>query len=276
MTTIQLKPFSAIGAEVVGVRKETLLEDGALPTAIRDALEQHGVLVFRGLHLDDDTQAAFCRRLGPIVESGDIIPGVQVISVDPARSAQAAYLRGTFDWHVDGTTTKNSPPNKATFLTAHDVALKGGETEFISSYAAYDDLSEEEKQRFASIRVIHSPGAALILTTPDATLEQIEAWRKLPQAEQPLVWTHRSGRKSLLLGATALSVVGMEFEEGRKFLKDLLDRSTAAERVYRHDWAVGDTIIWDNCGVMHRALPYDEKSPRDMHRTVLVGDELIQ
>ena len=56
----------------------------------------------------------------------------------------------------------------------------------------------------------------------------------------------------------------------------LLVKSTAPERVYRHTWSVGDVVIWDNRGVLHRACPYDPSSPRDMHRTTFTGDEPIQ
>ena len=66
---------------------------------------------------------------------------------------------------------------------------------------------------------------------------------------------HRSGRRSLVLGATTDHVVGMDPDESRALLDDLLERSTAPERVYRHEWAVGDLVIWDNRGVLHRALP---------------------
>ena len=59
-------------------------------------------------------------------------------------------------------------------------------------------------------------------------------------------------------------------------LEDLLDRSTRPERVYRHTWYVGDIVIWDNRGVLHRACEYDPTSPRDMHRCTLAGDEPIQ
>ena len=90
------------------------------------------------------------------------------------------------------------------------------------------------------------------------------------------MWRHRSGRRSLVLGATTDHVVGMDREEGRALLDDLLARSTAPERVYRHEWEVGDMVIWDNRGVLHRACPYDPTSARDMHRTTLAGDEPIQ
>ena len=47
------------------------------------------------------------------------------------------------------------------------------------------------------------------------------------------------------------------------------------ERVYRHSWSVGDTVIWDNRGVLHRAVPYAAGSPREMLRTTVLGDEPI-
>ncbi len=90
------------------------------------------------------------------------------------------------------------------------------------------------------------------------------------------MWTHQSGRRSLVLGATTSHVVGMDHAEGRALLDDLLARSTTPDRVYRHEWSVGDMVIWDNRGVLHRACRYDPTSPRDMHRTTLSGDEVIQ
>jgi len=68
----------------------------------------------------------------------------------------------------------------------------------------------------------------------------------------------------------------MDPEESRALLDDLLARSTGTGRVYRHEWQVGDVVVWDNRGVLHRALPYDPDSPRDMHRTTFAGDEPIQ
>jgi alpha-ketoglutarate-dependent taurine dioxygenase len=95
-------------------------------------------------------------------------------------------------------------------------------------------------------------------------------------SEHPLVWTHRDGRRSLVLGASTDQVVGMERDDGRALLDDLLQRSTSAARVYRHEWSVGDTVIWDNRGVLHRAAAYDADSPREMFRTTVLGDEPIE
>ena len=202
------------------------------------------------------------------------IPEIFRVSLDPKKNPVAQYLKGTFDWHIDGCT--DDVPIMATMLSARAVAESGGETEFASSYQAYEDLPDADKARCDSLRVVHTIEATQRLINPDPTPEQLAIWRQRPAKEHPLVWTHRSGRKSLVLGATTDHVVGLTHEDSRSLLDDLLARSTAPERVYRHDWEVGDVVIWDNRGVLHRALRYDPSSPRDMHRTTFAGDEPIQ
>jgi alpha-ketoglutarate-dependent taurine dioxygenase len=166
-------------------------------------------------------------------------------------------------------------PIMATVLSAHAVAETGGETEFSSAYAAYDDLTDEEKVEFEAMRVVHTFEAAQRLNNNDPTPEQLAMWRQRPSKTHPLVWTHASGRKSLVLGATTDHIVGWSREDSRAFLDELVVRVTKPERIYRHQWSVGDMVIWDNRGVLHRAAPYDPASPRDMHRCTLHGDEAI-
>jgi alpha-ketoglutarate-dependent taurine dioxygenase len=269
------KLSETVGALVVGVDRDRLLDDETLPAWTRDALEAHGALVFRGLHLDDATQVAFSKRLGRVEVFGKgELPEIFRVTLDPTKNRAAAYLRGTFDWHIDGMT--EDIPIMATLLSAHAVAETGGETEFASTYAAYDDLTPEEQERFLTVRVVHTFEAAQRLVNDNPSPEELAQWRRRPPKEHPLVWTHRSGRRSLVLGGTTDHVVGLEPDESRAFLDDLLARATRPERVYRHEWEVGDLVIWDNRGVLHRAAPYDPSSPRDMHRTTLYGDEAVQ
>jgi alpha-ketoglutarate-dependent taurine dioxygenase len=234
------------------------------------------VLVFRELHLDDETQVAFSRRLGPVERVGRQADGAEIfrVTLDPAKNPAADYLKGTFDWHIDGMT--DDIPIMATVLSAHEVAASGGDTEFASTYQAYEGLSEAEQERALGTRVVHSFLAAQKLSHPNASDADIEMWSKRPPKTHPLVWRHGNGRKSLVLGATTDHVEGMELEEGRAYLADLLDRSTVPERVYRHEWAVGDLVIWDNRGVLHRATRYDATSARDMHRSTIAGNEAVQ
>jgi alpha-ketoglutarate-dependent taurine dioxygenase len=281
MTLLTINKLTAsVGAEVVGLDPDRLAADDALGEAVLDALEDNGVLVFPGLGLDPQTQVEFCRRLGEVDHSSDghhPVAGIYPVTLDKSKNSSAAYLRATFDWHIDGCTpTGDEYPPKATVLSAVQVADRGGETEFSSSYGAYDQLDDEEKERIAQLRVVHSLEASQRRVDPDPTAEQLARWRARPTHEHPLVWTHRSGRKSLVLGASADYVVGMDPDEGRVLLAGLLDRATEPGKVYSHTWSVGDTVIWDNRGVLHRAAPYDPDSPREMLRTTVLGDEPIQ
>jgi alpha-ketoglutarate-dependent taurine dioxygenase len=276
MTTLTTEMLGGpVGAAVIGVDRDRLLTDEELPRWCLDALEANGVLVFRDLDTDDTTQIAFSKRLGHVERfPHSDPPEIFRVTLDPSKNPAAAYLRGTFDWHIDGCT--DDVPIMATVLSAHAVAATGGETEFASSYVAYESLSPKEKELADSLRVVHTFEAAQRLFNDDPAPAELEMWQKRPSKEHPLVWRHQSGRRSLVLGATASHVVGMDLEEGRALLSDLLDKSTIAERVYRHEWHVGDMVIWDNRGVLHRATPYDPTSPRDMHRCTLAGDEVIQ
>ena len=266
---------ATVGAAVLGADRDRLLGDDAFPTWCLDALEANGVLLFRGLHLDDATQVAFSKRLGRVEVFGKgEFPEIFRVSLDPTKNSRAEYLRGTFDWHIDGAT--DDVPIMATVLTARALADSGGETEFASTYAAYDALSESEQARYENVRVVHSFEAAQRLVDRDPSPETLARWRSQPSKQHPLIWRHRSGRRSLVLGATTSHVVGMSTVDGRALLDELLARATPPDQAGRHEWAVGDLVLWDNRGVMHRACPYDPSSPREMHRTTLSGDEAIQ
>jgi alpha-ketoglutarate-dependent taurine dioxygenase len=87
------------------------------------------------------------------------------------------------------------------------------------------------------------------------------------------MWKHRSGRKSLVLGNTAQYVGGLEPEESARILHGLREIATSEPYHYAHEWQVGDSVMWDNTGTLHRAMPYDPDCGRLLHRTILQGDE---
>ncbi|BBZ01973.1 hypothetical protein MCHIJ_14100 [Mycolicibacterium chitae] len=89
------------------------------------------------------------------------------------------------------------------------------------------------------------------------------------------MWRRRDGRKSLLIGATAGQIVGMHPDRSRALLDGILAWATQPQFVLRHQWRVGDLVVWDNTGLLHRAIPYEPTSRRLMHRTTLVGEEAI-
>jgi alpha-ketoglutarate-dependent taurine dioxygenase len=260
-----------IGSEIK-TDLETLLS-GAEADNIRATLEQRGVVYFRGLQISDEQQVDIAKTLGKLVHN-EGQGGIYKISLDKNVNQRADYLKGSMFWHFDG--SLQPYPNLATLLRAVKLSDTGGDTEFCNTYAAYDDLPETDKNLIADLRVVHSAERSQYYVTPEMSYDEIAFWQKSPTKACPVVWTHQSGRKSLLLGATADYVVGFGVEESRALLARLRDWATQPQYVYRHEWEPGDLLIWDNTGTMHRALPYAADSGRLMHRTILAGEEPLK
>jgi alpha-ketoglutarate-dependent taurine dioxygenase len=261
-------------------REEVL--DPAFADACMEALESYGVLVFPRIGLSDEEQFAFSSNLGDVVLMGEPRPDgtldpIYKVTLDPRENPSGAeYLKGTVRWHMDGI-HDGGPPPKATMLSARRLSSTGGQTEFCSTYAAYGDLPAEECRAYEPLRVLHSLVASRLRYDPDATPEELERVSKRRGAtEHPLVWQHGSGRKSLILGMSVDHVLDMPQAEGEALIERLRAHTTRPENVYRHEWQIGDLVMWDNCGVMHRVTPYDPDSGRLMHRTTLHGSERIE
>jgi alpha-ketoglutarate-dependent taurine dioxygenase len=247
---------------------DTLLS-GKLSGEIRALLEQRGVIAFRELNLTDMQQVAFTKTLGNIVEASQ--GSVTKITMDPTENDKAGYLRGAFFWHIDG--TMQQIPILASIMSGRRLSPSGGETEFCNTYAAYDDLPEHEKTEFDQLRVVHTLESTQRYVYPEPTLEMLQGWQRYADNELPLVWKHRSGRKSLVIGSTASHVVDMDRRASSALLCRLREWATQPKFVYQHKWTVGDLVIWDNTGTMHRATAYPLDSGRMMHRTTLQGEE---
>lgn len=261
----QVKPL--IGA-VVNSDKETLLS-GRHAKEIRKLLDDRGVIVFSNIDFTEEEQVEFTKTLGKFARemTGDTFK----ITMDKKINPMADYTRGAFYWHIDG--TMDRIPLFASMLTAKKLAPSGGNTEFCNTYAAWDALPEEEKAELENLKVVHSLVNAQLFVQPEPSLAEFEGWARLGTNELPLVWTHTSGRKSLVLGSTAEYVVGMDPVESRRLLVRLREWATQEQFSLSHSWAIGDTVIWDNTGTMHRAMAYPLDCDRLMVRTKLEGEE---
>jgi alpha-ketoglutarate-dependent taurine dioxygenase len=246
-----------------------------------ELLERRGVLVFPRLGLSDEEQVVFTDRLGSRVRYNKTTSDgrervVYKVTFEPEYATRPEYVLGTFFWHLDDMTSDHPPP-KATLLSARRITPKGGQTEFASTFAAYENLPEAEKEEIAGLKAVHSLSASLRgmfdpLTKEDQAREDALA----PTKVHPIVWRQKSGRTSLVIGTTTDRVVGMSLPEGRALLERLLHWTVQPAFVYRHEWQEGDLVIWNNAGTLHRVLPYDRGAGRIMNRTTVAGVEMVQ
>lgn len=265
-----------IGSELLA-DKEILLH-GNVAGAIRDLLVQRGVLIARDLHLTDDEQRALARRLGDlrlgtVKKEGE--EGLLKVTFDEKVNPEyAKFFFGTQLWHMDG--TYEEVPPFATLLTPRKLSETGGQTEFTNNYAAYEDLPADEQAHLDTLTVVHTLQASLFPGKRDCTVEEFALWSSYPPREHPLVWHHKSGRKSLVLSTSASHIKGMHAAESHDLLQRLMLHATQPQYVYRHTWRMGDLLMWDNTGTMHRVLPFPENSGRELHRFTLNGEEPIR
>lgn len=273
LSAVDLKP--RVGSELKADLDSLL--GGAHRREIRELLVERGVLVVRGANMDDQQQRTFARtlgdlRLGTVKKEGE--EGLLKVSFDEKVNPEyAKFFFGTLLWHMDG--TYDEFPPFASILSPRVLSDTGGQTEFANTYAAYEDLPEEEKRWLETLQVVHTMQAALFPAKPDCTPEEFALWCTYPNRTHPLVWHHKSGRKSLVLSTSASHVVGMHPAESRDLLQQLMAHATQPQYVYRHEWQMGDLLMWDNTGTMHRVKPFDKSSGRQLHRFTLNGEEPI-
>ena len=265
LVTVDLSP--RIGTEIKA-DIETLVS-GEYATEIVDLLEKRGVLIVRELHMNNEQQTAFSETLGGVQKQFD--SPIQKISIDPKETFAADYLRGSFFWHIDG--ASDDVPNFAATLNAKVLSKTGGTTYFANTYAAYEDLPEEDKKLYDGLRVVHSMEVSQRYINPEPGAAELELWQQRTPKVHPLVWKHKSGRKSLVLGSTADYIEGMGMPEGRMILAKLRDWATQPQFVFKHEWKIGDLLIWDNSGTMHRVDEYPLEDGRMLHRTTIEAKE---
>src|ERR1043166_5065183 len=269
-----LKPF--VGSTGVVDRREDLF-DAEVVARISDELDERTVIVIPKVDFSNEEQLKFTDLLGARINlssqattaKGD---DVYQVTLDKKINRAPEYVLGTFFYHIDGMPT-DLPPPYATLLSCRRKAAVGGHTDFANTAAAWEHLPDDEKDEVRDLRVVHSVVSSL-RDIADVIPEKHRGRLGIAiEAERPMVYTRKSGRKSMLIGTTADRVVGMEVAHGRALLRRLWEWAAQPDFTYRHVWSEGDLAIWVNPAAMHRAIPYDAESGRMMHRTS-VGAEV--
>jgi alpha-ketoglutarate-dependent 2,4-dichlorophenoxyacetate dioxygenase len=157
-------------------------------------------------------------------------------------------------------------------LSAKVVPPVEADTEYADMRAAYVALPEDEKIRLEGLRAHHSIAYSRQVLGFEFSESEQDA---LKGAIHPLVRTiPRSKRRSLYVASHASRIIDWPVPEGRLLLRDLIEHATRPEFVYRHQWRVGDLVIWDNRATMHRARPFDDaKYRRELRRVTTLDVE---
>lgn len=273
-----------LGAEIRGVNLAHNIEDSVFRTIV-DLFHEHEVVYFRDQDLTPEQHIAFSRRFGELehhVRQECCRPGYPELFVvsnilengRPIGSQDAGLF-----WHSDLCYLKE--PSRGSLFYAREVPRDAhgnpaGDTMFASAIAAYEALPEADRRMLEGLKAVNSYAKGYYRDRKSGPRKELteEQKRRTPDVEHPIVRTHPYTRKKCLFvneGYTA-RIVGMSEAESDALLARLFEHSTRPEFVYRHQWRVGDLLMWDNCSVQHRAaMDYALPQRRRMERTTLRG-----
>lgn len=274
---LKVLPLGVIGAEVRGVDLARLTDREV--GAIKEAWYRHDVLVFREQRLTDDHLLAFSRHFGVLDpppnqgagrKSPPGYPDVYVVS--NVRDAQGEPIGALGDgeaaWHTD--MSYIAQPPDASMLYSLEIPPRGGDTSFASMKAALAAMPKALVERIRNLDIKHDgtyDSGGYVRKGMTATKDP----RTSVGTPHPIVVQHPvSGTPGLYLGRRLNAyIMGMELAESERLLDEIWSYVESA--VYRHRWAVGDLVLWDNRTTMHKRDAFDPKARRIMHRTQIRG-----
>jgi len=276
---LDIQPLDAtFGAIVRNVRLASI--DEATFQTVHDAWLEYALLIFPDQHLTRDEQIAFARRFGNLEFA--IAP---ISNVKPDGSLRQSddddvvkVLKGNMFWHADSTYMPVQA--KGAVFSAEIVPEEGGETGWADMRAAYDALDAATRAKVESLSAYHSlrySQAKLGHKPKQGSEYSGYGFHDGPVPLRPLVKTHpETGRKSLLIGRHAHAIPGMDERESESFLETLVGQACQCPRIYHHRWRAGETVIWDNRCLLHRAMPWDMTKPRTMWHSRIAGDAVTE
>ena len=261
---------------------------------IDNAINKLSVLVFKDQNIDDSEQVRFTKYFGEIEASGSKSNITKAkdrrLSTDLADVSnldknnkpftkddpRRIFNLGNRLWHTDS--SFKEIPAKYSLLSARNVSIEGGNTEFADMRSAYDNLESKIKNKIDTMICEHS----LIYSRQRLGFDMVkelssEEIKNFTPVEQPLVRKNKvTNRKTIFLSSHIGKIKNWIRPDSMCFIDDLIEYATQLKFKYIHEWSKNDLIIWDNRQTMHRARAYDDlKENRDMRRTTVLGEEKL-
>ncbi len=281
--TINVTPLSdALGAEIGGVDLARAL-DADTAAAIKAALAEYIVLLFRDQEFSPEDQLRFAEYLGPVArrelpdsytvpETSGHTPGIGFVSNirNEAGEPIGVIPDGEMWFHHD--TTYKEKPDRATMLYCIETPEGGGgQTRWSNMYRAYDSLPDAVKRTLA--------GRTALNVYDYAVIRQADLSKGLDEVEhavQPAVITHpATGRTALFVSPLmTVRIEDMDQAESDAVLAACFEAIERPAFIYQHKWTPGDFVVWDNLACTHGRTDFPETERRLLRRCKVAGQPI--
>ena len=273
---LEIRPVMPhLGAEIAGLDLSAPLCDNAF-AELEAAFNRHSVLVFHDQDLTPGQHIDFSKRFGELmihVFAEDLLvdyPEIYRLSnivhdgVRQGRPDAGQY------WHSD--LTYEPKPSLGSVMHALEAPAVGGDTLFVSTAHAYEQLSPAMQSMLEGLTATHEFSHAFGKSNTASIDVDQDHFDDRPPVEHPVVRVHSgTGRKCLFVNpGFTVAINELNGQESTAILDFLYRHMTRPEWVLRHHWRKGDVVMWDNRALMHRGVgDYDASTPRHMHRTTI-------
>ena len=262
----------SIGAELLDIDLKKPL-DQSLKDEIYQALLVYKVIFFRDQDLTIEEHLAFAKNFGelevhPFANNDEQYPEVLKITHNEKSKGKENTWHSDVTWRLE--------PSLGSVLRMKEAPKLGGDTLFSDMYAAYEDLSDEIKEKLDGAIAIHDfVGFRKRMEKIGVSKEEIEAFnKKYPMPEHPVVRTHPDTDRKLIYVNAAFTqyIKDWDPEESLEMLRFLYSKATTPEYQCRFVWEKNSIAFWDNRSVQHYAASDYWPEVRRVERVTIIGD----
>ena len=284
MNTLKTRPLTPkFGVEILGVDLAAPLSEADF-SQIEQLFNEHGVVLFRGQNISEDQHIEFSQRFGPLeihVRKDALMkhrPEIFVVSNVHENGKPIGSVDAGQFWHTD--LSYKQVPSRGSLLLAREVPMRDGkvigDTMFCSTIAAFAGLPSDLQKRLETLSAVHHYEKGYNRDRPSGKRKPLtpEQLASLPDVVHPVVRKHPyTGKPCLFVNEGYVTeIVGLPKAESDALLEQLFEHCLKDEFIYRHNWRVGDLLLWDNCSTQHCAVgDYEPGQRRRMDRTTLTG-----
>jgi len=256
MTKLRITPLiDAVGAQVEGVDFAAPLDAGTV-AQLRAAFDERGVLVFRGIDIDEDTQRRLVFSL--IDDEFEVAEKTPMLVSNKVRGGAAPYGRLLF--HCDNMWART--PQPAISLYGVEVEPPGAPTQFVSMKHGWEILPGRLRKRVEGLQARHGFDEKYPNRGGDADV--IDSRMTEPRSTiRPVCFRHpRTGAPLLYVSQQAtIEIIGLSETENEELLEELFGYLYRPEAILSHDWRTSDLVVWDNIATQHGRGVVDLQGP---------------
>jgi taurine dioxygenase len=260
--TMQTRPVSpALGVEVLDFDLPAEWSDDEI-AELRGLFREHHLLLFRQPDLPAENQVALMKALG--LKPDGWKDGNDYGILSNTRPEAPNYGKhNPYLFHSD--LTWKETPIASISLYAMVLPKESSPTDFANGVRAAETIPPELHERFEDAEALF----LIDFAGGDSRYSEESASPEAPRATQKVLYPEPiSGKDSLIIDELFMDkVVGWSRDESEEARRIAHQHLYAPDNTYRHEWEVGDLVIWNNLSLQH-GRPQLPSTDERTHRRV--------